>query len=132
MHELERTIAAILRPEPSPALDERIGGLLAASHCVRPPRSRRSGALTLLTTAVCVGAICFYWGRQSKLATVDSADARIRTPAKDRPPRSISEAGNVVRIPLREDQLAGLFVQPTDGEGLLGKGPVTVEVFASP
>lgn len=132
MNELERMIAAIYRPEPSDELDERIERLFAPNNYSRPPHSRWRSALALLATAACVGTLCFYWGRQSVIATADTAHVTIHRPAIDPPPEAPSATGNVVGIPLREDQLAGLFIRSSEREGMLGKGPVTVEIFSSP
>ncbi len=132
MNELERMIAGIHRPGPSADLDERVQRLLIGNDSIRPARSFWRGAVALLTTAACVGAICFYWGRQSVLGTADPPGVTIQAVASDPPPQSRLAAGTVVRIPLPEDQVAALFMHGLQREGLLGAGPVTVDVSSAP
>jgi hypothetical protein len=78
-----------------------------------------------------MGLIGFVAGRQSVGSTplpppliADGAPY----PRKDTAPVPVE----VLNIPLRDDQLAGLFLHPGAGEGIFGKEPVTIETTSSP
>jgi hypothetical protein len=140
MNEIERLIAAVHRPQPSEWLDETIHALLAwrPQLAQREPAKRSiwKAAAAQLATAACVAAIAFYAGRLSGLDT-KSAPGAIAQPVplsqpKESPSRAGASASSVVSIPLRDDQLASMFVHTSGGEGLLGRGPVKIDVSLSP
>lgn len=122
MNELERLIADAGMPGPSDHLDHRIRALLAGASGGSPSRWRN--IVVLCGTAACVGVIGFFLGRQSvRVAPVDRAPTIAA---------SVREAdANVTRVALGEDQLASFFVWRPAREGMLGSGPVTLEVSQS-
>jgi hypothetical protein len=131
MNDIERMIAAIVRPGPSRSLDERVQTLLAPEP-IRPRKSRWRVAMAWLGTAACVGLIGFYVGRVSVSGQPISAPVATVAPPSDSQSKSAPSLATVVNIPLGDDQLAALFVRSSPREGLLGKGPFTVEVSTSP
>ena len=131
MNELERLLAAVPRPEPSRQLDQRVNALL-----VQEPRSRSGvrwrNALVLSGVAVCAGLIGFYCGQHSIVAPPVNVAMPAQIPAHVPPSEPDPASDNIVTIPLRQDQLASLFVQTGPPERMLGRGPVKIEVSASP
>lgn len=130
MNELERMIAALSRPEPSSELDERVKAVLAQPS---PGHSRPKWRSVLAScgTSACIGLIGFYLGRQSIGPARESATIASTVPAPAPASESVPVSTNVTKIPLREDQLAGLFANVRVREGMLGKGPVTIEISTS-
>jgi hypothetical protein len=131
MNELERLIAAVNRPEPGCRLDDRVQTLFAQTR-LRPDNPPRMNALVACGAAVCVGLLGFFVGRLSVSAPTDPlpamASASHLRPRPENPPVATS----VMKVPLGDDQLAGLFVRSAHDEGLLGSGPVTILTSASP
>jgi hypothetical protein len=130
MNELERLIAGLARPEPSDRLDDRIHAMLAQAQ-VRPRVSRRRVTLAWFATAACVGVLGFFLGRQTVIAEPALAPVAATAQSIDRPVEVSPAPVTSVNIPLRADQLAGLFMPPAVHEGMLGRGPVKIEVFTS-
>jgi hypothetical protein len=130
MNELERLIAGLPRPEPSDQLDNRIHALLAQGRA-RPLVSGRRIAVAWCGTAACVGVLGFFLGRQTAIAEPAPAPVTATAQSIDRPVENPSAPVTSVSIPLRADQLAGLFMPPAVHEGMLGRGPVKIEVFTS-
>jgi hypothetical protein len=131
MNDIERLIEAISRPAPSKLLDARIRALLAP-ELIRPPTSKWRVAIVWWGTAVCIGLVGFYIGRVSVGTESNPVPIATVAPSSDSPSQSSPSSATVVNIPLRGDQLAALFIRPGPREGLLGKGPFTVEVSMSP
>lgn len=131
MNELERLIAAVSRPEPSIKLDERVNALLAQEPpCL--PRRRWRNVLVLCGTSACIGLLGFWWGRQSVVSTPESPAITSTASVPAPPPETLPASANVTNIPLREDQLSGLFLRPSVREGMLGNGPVKIVISNSP
>jgi hypothetical protein len=131
MNDIERMIEAIGRPAPSKSLDERIQALLAPEP-IQPRTSRWRVAFVWWATAVCIGLVGFYVGRVSLGPQPPSAPVTAVAPPSESPSQRSPSPTTVVNIPLPDDQLAALFVRPSPREGLLGKGPFTLEVSTSP
>jgi hypothetical protein len=131
MNDIERMIEAISRPAPSKSLDERIQALLAPEP-IQSRTSRWRDAFAWCATAVCIGLVGFYVGRVSVRTQPASAPVTTVAPPSESPSQSSPSPATVVNIPLPDDQLAALFVRPSPREGLLGKGPFTLEVSRSP
>jgi len=127
MNELERLLASVPRPEPSRQLDQRVNALLVQESPSRPGVRWRN-ALALSGVAACAGLIGFYWGQHSIVAPT----LNVAIPAHVRPSEPDPASDNIVTIPLRQDQLASLFVKTGPPERMLGRGPVKIEVFSSP
>jgi hypothetical protein len=132
MNDIERMIAAIIRPGPSRSFDERVQTLLAPPEPIRPRKPRWRVAMDWLGTAACVGLVGFYVGRVSVGVQPISAPVTTIAPPSNSPSQSLPSPATIVNIPLGDDQLAALFVRSSPREGLLGKGPFTVEVSTSP
>jgi hypothetical protein len=131
MNELEQLIAAIGQPEPTAKLDERVYALFVQTRaCAKNPRWMNT--FVACGAAACIALLGFYAGRQSVGAATDPFPA-MASPVE---PSSRHEgqpvAMNVTKVPLGNDQIAGLFVRPNHGEGLLGNGPVTILTSTSP
>jgi hypothetical protein len=131
MNDIERMIETINRPAPSKSLDERIRALLAP-ELIRRPTSKWRVAIAWWGTAACIGLVGFYAGRVSVGTQSNPVPIATVAPSSDSPSQSLPSPATVVRIPLPHDQLAALFIRPGPREGLLGKGPFTVEVSTSP
>jgi hypothetical protein len=131
MNDIERMIETISRPAPSTSLDDRIQALLAAEPA-RPRTSNWRLAIIWWGTAVCIGLVGFYVGRVSVGTQPTPVPVTTVAPLSDSPSRSSLSPATVVDIPLPDDQLAALFIRPSPREGLLGKGPFTLEVSTSP
>jgi hypothetical protein len=131
MNALELLISALNRPEPTDKLDARIKALLAQVE-LAPRRRRWKSALLSCGTAACVGLLGFYAGRLSASSATDPLPAKASASRVQPRSESAPVAASVTKIPLGEDQLAGLFVRPDHRESLLGSGPVTVLTSASP
>jgi hypothetical protein len=130
MNELERLIAAIARPEPSGTLDERVQAILAHE----PPGIRTirwRSALVWCCASACIGLIGFCLGRQSVGLTMGSPTVDSAALSADHHVEAAPGSPNIMKTPLREDQLAGLFLRAGIGEGMLGTGPVTIEISKS-
>jgi hypothetical protein len=125
MNELERMIAAIDRPEPTDKLDACVYALFAQTR-LRSSNPRRKNALVTCIAAVCIALLGFYAGRQSAGAASDSLPAMASAAQLDPRDQSKLVAASVTKVPLAEDQLAGLFVRGDHREGLLGNGAVIV------
>jgi hypothetical protein len=125
MNELERLLAAVSRPEPSRHLDERVNAVLMHEPPGRPGVHWKR-AWAWCGVAACAGAIGFYGGRQSVVVPSASVAATAEMPAPD------PVSHQIVTVPLRQDQLASLFVQTATPERMLGRGPVRIAVSASP
>ena len=93
MNDIERMIAAIVRPGPSRSLDERVQTLLAPEP-IRPRKSRWRVAMAWLGTAACVGLVGFYVGRVSVSGQPISAPVATVAPPSDSPSKSCAVAGN--------------------------------------
>ncbi|HEV3416769.1 MAG TPA: hypothetical protein VG056_08160 [Pirellulales bacterium] len=130
MNELERLIAGLARPEPSDRLDDRIQAMLAQEQ-VRPRVSPWRIAISWCGTAACMGVLGFYLGRQTAIAQPAPAPVTSTAQSIDRPVETTTVPVTSVSIPLRADQLAGLFMPPAIHEGMLGRGPVTIQVSTS-
>ena len=130
MNELERLLASVSRPEPSDELDRRVSALLAPIP-TPAPRATAGYALLLCGTAVCVGLIGFYCGRLS-VGAANGAAVTVKSPNPERPLESDPVSSPVLNVPLRRDQLAGLFVQSPAPEPMFGTGPLKVKVSTSP
>jgi hypothetical protein len=117
MNELERVIAGLARPAPGNELDERIDRLLAE----RREPARRTWAW--LALAAGVGGLGFFLGRQS--VSVHPVQTAAVVPAAEPNP------DRLVIVPLREQELAGVFSHAPAAEGLLGRGPIAVQVSTS-
>lgn len=131
MNELERLLAAVPRPEPSDQLDQRVNALLAREPPSRPS-ARWRNALVWCGTTACIGLISFYCGRWSVGAAPGELVQVTKPQAPARPAESSPISDNVLSFPLRQDQLASLFVQSAAAETMLGTGPVRIEVSTSP
>lgn len=131
MNELERLIANLARPEPTAKLDERVNAVLSRTPASMP-RPRWQSTLILCGTSACIWLIGFYLGRQSVRSTIESTANRLSGSVLDPGAETVRSSANVTRTPLREDQLAGLFLRPGVREGMLGNGPVTIEISTSP
>jgi hypothetical protein len=131
MNEIERLVSAIGRPEPSQRLNERIQALFAPDRDRRRV-SRWRMAIAWCGTAACVGLLGFYLGRQSAIVQLPPEHVSTATPSSHPPDRASLIPASVVNIPLRDDQLAGLFMPREPREGMLGRGPFKIEVSTSP
>lgn len=131
MNDIERMITAIVRPGPSRSLDERVQTLLAPEPIGRG-KTRWRVAMAWFGTAACVGFVGFYVGRVSVGVQPISAPVTTIAPPSNSPSQSLPSPATIVNIPLGDDQLAALFMRSSPSEGLLGKGPFTVEVSTSP
>jgi len=117
MNELERIIAGLARPTPGSELDRSIDRLLTEAG---KPRHRTWAWLAL---AAGIGGLGFFLGRQSvNVAPVSTAG--FVTAPEPNPQR-------LVVVPLREQELAGVFLRAPAAEGLLGRGPIAVQVSTS-
>lgn len=125
MNELERLLVGVSRPGPSRRLDERVNAVLMQEPPGRPG-VRWKRALASCGVAACAGAIGFYGGRQSVVVPSASVAATAEMTAPD------PVSHQLVTVPLRQDQLASLFVQTATPERMLGRGPVRIAVSASP
>jgi hypothetical protein len=130
MNEIERMISGLPRPEPSDNLDDLVRVLLAHQQ-VRSRVSRRTIAIAWCGTAASVGILGFFLGRHTAVAQSTPALVTSTAQSNDRRVESPSEPVTSVRIPLRADQLAGLFMASPVHEGMLGRGPVTIHVSTS-
>jgi len=117
MNELERVIAGLARPAPSTELDRSIDRLFTELH------TSRSRTWAWLALAAGVGGLGFFLGRQS-VSINPVQTAAVVTAAEPNPDR-------LVIVPLREQELAGVFSHAPAAEGLLGKGPIAVQVSTS-
>jgi hypothetical protein len=131
MNDLEQLIAGLARPEPRDGFDQRIRALLNQKRT----RSRMSAgkiALAWCGSLACVGIVGFSLGRLSAIAQTTPQQVTVAAPSSDSPNRTSTNPASVVNIRLREDQFAALFLPPGHSEGMLGKGPVKIEVSTSP
>jgi hypothetical protein len=131
MNELERMIAAIEVPGPSDQLDERVRATLAARRAQEPSRRMRD-MLAMLGASACIGLIGFVLGRQSVAVPPVVGQPTSTLSVSDEPALQPATQPQIVRVPLRDDQLASFFVQPAAREGMLGRGPVRFDVTTSP
>jgi hypothetical protein len=131
MNELERLIVAVDRPEPGHKLDARVNAILVQSQH-RSKKSRWKNALVSCAAAACVGAIGFYAGRLSASPATDPLPAIASATRVHSRPERAPVAANVMKVPLTDNQLAGLFVLSNHREGLLGSGPLTTLTSTSP
>ena len=127
MNELERLVAAIVRPKPSTSLDMRVKTLLDQTPAP-PSRARWRRVATLCASAACIGLAGFYLGWESGWRA-RSTDPQTPTIAQA---TGSPAAPNSTHIPLTDDQLASLFMRSASHEGLLGRGPVEIQIPTSP
>ena len=130
MNEIERLLAAVPRPDPSQQLDRRVNNVLSQQRLSR--LRIRKNLLAWCGTTVGVGLICFFMGRLSIQPTLGWTAIKTAPSEPRRLAKSDARSATVLNLPLRQDQLASLFLQTAAPEGLLGKGPVIVEVSALP
>lgn len=131
MNELERLISAVPHPEPSELLDHRVSALFSEQRSPRP-HPRLPIALAWCATAACVGLIGFYSGRWSAAAAPGATVLTTIPQAATGLAQSAPSSSTIHKIPLRQDQLASLFVQPTTPVAMFGNGAVKIEVSMSP
>jgi hypothetical protein len=131
MNELERLIATIDRPEPTDKLDACVYALFAQSQ-PRFNKPRWKNTLAACAAAACIGALGFFAGRQSVDAASESSPAMASAAESGPRQERTLAAASVTKVPITEDQLAGLFVRPDHREGLLGSGPLTMLTSTSP
>ena len=131
MNEIEQLIAAIDQPEPTAKLDERVYALFVQPRA-RMKKPRWMNTFVACGAAACMALLGFYAGRQSSGAATHSYPAMPSAGKSSSRHEGQHVAVNVTKVPLGNDQLAGLFVRPNHREGLLGNGPITILTSTSP
>lgn len=136
-NDLERLIAAARPAAPSEKLDARVRETIAGS--ARPSlrssaeRARRNLLLAVAASALIAAGIGFLAGR----ATAGPVDpprpelAHHPDGGTSEEPRPAQEPYRTT-VPLPPERLAGFFVHAGTREGILGVGPVTVEISKTP
>jgi hypothetical protein len=136
--ELERLIAAARPVGPGEELDARVREALLAPPLFAPKRDEqrlsRRLSLAVAASVFVAGGIGFLCGRLSAQPTASdlvSTDAQPPAVAVEGPEERAVPA-SVTTMPLHDERLASLFLQPRSREGLLGAGPVRVEISQRP
>jgi hypothetical protein len=141
--ELERLLAAARPAGPSAELDARVRETMCEGGVVLPKRrerqSERNRWLAVAASVLLAAGIGFVGGRLSADAGKSDSDRGVALRATESSHAASQESEPISRapslaaaqatvIPLPEERLAGLFIPSQSREGLLGAGPVTVEV----
>jgi hypothetical protein len=134
MNDLERLISAARPAGPGDDLNRRIRETLAGSErpSLRSPetRSRRNLLFAVAASALIAAGIGFLAGR----ATAASGDSPRPSEVALHSGEGTSEDARPgqephrTTVPLPPERLAGFFVHAGPREGILGVGPVTVEI----
>jgi hypothetical protein len=124
MNDIERLIARLPRPLPSPDLDARIAELTSQPVRSGATRARLRRFSVIAACTACGGLLGFVLGRQSVVPTNETLAVTVR-PAAQMPPGASAPERVIVNVQIpQNDALARFVMPPKRIEGLFGPEPL--------